>query len=51
MQLRVLVSSGDSGANFDLRCELREGLIDFLRRRHPAALPRLRAEWTAPPAT
>jgi small-conductance mechanosensitive channel len=51
MQLRVLVSSGDSGANFDLRCELREGLLDFLRRRHPAALPRMRAEWTAPPAT
>jgi small-conductance mechanosensitive channel len=50
MQLRVLVSSGDSGANFDLRCEVREGLIDLLRRRHPGSLPRVRAEWTAPPA-
>ena len=49
MQLRVLVSSADSGAAFDLRCEVREGLIDFLRRHHPAALPRLRAEWTGPP--
>jgi small-conductance mechanosensitive channel len=48
MQVRVLVSSAHSGANFDLRCEVREGLIDFLTRRHPGALPRVRAEWTPP---
>jgi small-conductance mechanosensitive channel len=43
MQLRILVSSGASGPNFDLRCELREGLIAFVQREFPAALPRLRA--------
>jgi len=44
MQLRILVSSTASGQNFDLRCELREGLIAFLHREYPEALPRLRAE-------
>ena len=44
MQLRVLVSSVDSGRNFDLRCKVREGLIDFIRRVHPDALPYVRAE-------
>ena len=42
MQLRILVSSGASGPNFDLRCELREGLIDFVQREFPQALPQLR---------
>ncbi|MBX3619154.1 MAG: mechanosensitive ion channel [Rhizobacter sp.] len=43
MQLRVLVSAIDSGKAFDLRCELREGLIAFIQREHPQSLPRLRA--------
>jgi small-conductance mechanosensitive channel len=44
MQLRILVSSASSGENFDLRCALREGLIQFIHREHPASLPVLRAE-------
>jgi hypothetical protein len=44
MQLRVLVSSASSGQNWDLRCTLREGLIAFILREHPKALPRVRAE-------
>lgn len=28
---------------WDLRCEVREKLVDFLRREYPHALPRLRA--------
>jgi small-conductance mechanosensitive channel len=44
MQLRILVSAASSGAAFDLRCEVREGLIAFIREHHPQALPRLRAE-------
>lgn len=48
MQLRVLVSSADAGRNFDLRCELREALFDFLRREHPQALPVLRLHGDAP---
>jgi len=47
MQLRILVSSRNSGLNFDLRCRLREGLIDFLQRSYPQHLPRLRVD-TAP---
>jgi hypothetical protein len=46
--VRVLVSAGDSGRNFDLRCELREGLLRFLREQHPDALPRLRTAIDAP---
>lgn len=48
MQLRCLVSSTDSGSNFDLRCEVREGLLGFMQARHPEYLPRLRAETTSP---
>ncbi len=44
MQLRVLVSSAASGPNFDLRCEVREGLIGFIARAHPESLPHLRAQ-------
>ena len=44
MQVRLLVSARDSGAAFDLRCAVRERMIGFLARRHPYALPRLRAE-------
>lgn len=42
MQLRVLVSSRNSGMNFDLRCEVREALVAFIAREYPQALPRLR---------
>jgi small-conductance mechanosensitive channel len=44
MQLRVLVSSAASGPNFDLRCRVREGLLDFIQREYPTALPRIRAD-------
>jgi small-conductance mechanosensitive channel len=44
MQLRLIVSSASSGQNWDLRCLLRERLIEFLRRTQPASLPRVRAQ-------
>lgn len=44
VQLRALVSSSDSGRNFDLRCKVREGLIAFVKAHYPQSLPRLRAE-------
>ena len=44
MQLRCLYSAASSGDSFDLGCEVREKLIDFLQREHPEALPRPRAE-------
>jgi small-conductance mechanosensitive channel len=43
VQLRALVSSADSSANWDLRCRVREALVDYLQREHPQALPRTRA--------
>ncbi|OHV79898.1 mechanosensitive ion channel family protein [Ensifer sp. LCM 4579] len=50
MQIRVLASAADSGRAFDLRCEMREQLIDFVQQMFPNALPRLRLEET-PSAT
>jgi len=44
MQLRVLVSAPDAGRAWELRCLVRERLIDFVRRECPQFLPRLRAE-------
>ncbi len=46
IQVRLLVSARNSGDAFDLRCQVRERMIDFLTRKHPYALPRLRAEVT-----
>jgi small-conductance mechanosensitive channel len=47
MQLRVLVSSNDSGLNWDLRCRVREGLLVFVQTHYPQYLPRARAEVSA----
>ena len=44
MQMRLLVSASDSGRLFDLRCAVRERMIDYLGRHHPQALPRLRMD-------
>lgn len=43
MQVRVLVSAASSGDAWELRCTVREALIDFVQREHPGSLPRLRA--------
>lgn len=48
MRVRILVSSTASGPNFDLRCELREGLIDLIQSEYLLALPRLRAHLDQP---
>ncbi len=42
MELRCLMSARSAGTTFDLRCEVREKLIDFLQKEHPEALPRSR---------
>ncbi|HEX5934703.1 MAG TPA: mechanosensitive ion channel domain-containing protein [Pseudorhizobium sp.] len=44
MEVRILVSANNAGRAFDLRCEVREKLIDFIQRRYPSALPKVRAE-------
>jgi len=52
MQVRVLVSAADAGRAWELRCRLREDLIDFIQRDYPQYLPRVRTEWhESAPAT
>jgi len=42
MELRCLMSARSPGLTYDLRCEVREKLVDFLQREHPEALPHSR---------
>jgi small-conductance mechanosensitive channel len=53
LELRVIASARTSGDAYDLACELREKLVDFLQRELPGALPRARQQSLpgAPPAT
>jgi small-conductance mechanosensitive channel len=44
MELRCLVSSAGSSQSFDLRCLVREKMIEFLRAKYPQALPTFRIE-------
>ena len=44
MEIRCLVSSSGSAENFDLRCLVREKMIEFLRRQYPSALPVVRID-------
>src|SRR5574337_250940 len=48
IQLRLLVSSAASGQNWDLRCKVREALVDFMQREYPQHLPMTRAELADP---
>jgi small-conductance mechanosensitive channel len=49
LELRVIVSARSAGDAFDLRCELREKLIDFLHHELPSALPRMRRDIVSAP--
>lgn len=44
IELRALVSGRDSGQTWDLRCYVREKMIEFLQKEYPHALPRQRIE-------
>jgi small-conductance mechanosensitive channel len=44
VQVRVVATAADAGRAWDLRCQLREGLICWLQARQPSSVPRLRAE-------
>ncbi len=43
MEVRALMSSSDSGKLWNLRCMVREKLLDHVKAQHPEALPRARA--------
>jgi small-conductance mechanosensitive channel len=44
VELRALVSAHNGPLAFDLRCEIREKLLDWLQREYPGALPTTRVE-------
>jgi len=44
VELRALMSAPDSPKAWDLRCLVREKLIDFIKRNYPDSLPRTRVE-------
>ena len=44
VRVRMLVSAPNAGALFDLRCDVREGMVEWLQRTNPGALPRRRLE-------
>jgi small-conductance mechanosensitive channel len=47
MEIRILVSASNAPKTFDIRCEMREKIIEFIQREYPASLPRVRAEGAA----
>jgi len=44
MELRALVSAENSSNAWELRCLVREKLIDFMQQKHPDKLPQIRLE-------
>jgi hypothetical protein len=44
LKVRGLMSARDSSSAWDLRCEIREKMVAWLRQEHPGALPRVRTE-------
>lgn len=44
MELRALMSARDSGTAWNLRCYVREKLVEFLQKNYPEGLPKVRAE-------
>lgn len=49
VELRALVSAADASNAWTLRCHVREKLIEFIKKKYPQALPRLRAELSSEP--
>ncbi|GGX73459.1 mechanosensitive ion channel family protein [Saccharospirillum salsuginis] len=47
MQIRFLMSAKNSTVLWNLRCHIRERMIDFIQQRYPESLPRFRAQWVA----
>ena len=45
LELRALVSAADASSAWELRCYVREKLIEFIKTDYPDALPKFRAEF------
>lgn len=46
VEVRFLMSAADAGSVWDLRCYVREKMIQFIQANYPSALPRLRTDIT-----
>jgi len=44
VELRALMSAVDSPTAWNLRCEVREKLLEFMQKRYPESLPKMRVE-------
>jgi hypothetical protein len=44
VELRALMSAPDAPTAWNLRCEVREKLIEFIQKNYPDGLPKMRAE-------
>lgn len=49
VRVRILVTAPDAGGLFDLRCYVREEMVEWVQREHPDALPRQRVQVTQGP--
>ncbi|MBT1543679.1 mechanosensitive ion channel family protein [Curtobacterium aurantiacum] len=50
VRVRILVTAPDAGGLFDLRCYVREEMVEWIQRTHPDALPVQRVQLTEPTA-
>ncbi|MBB1198067.1 mechanosensitive ion channel family protein [Curtobacterium flaccumfaciens] len=50
VRVRILVTAPDAGGLFDLRCYVREEMVEWIQRTHPDALPVQRVQLTEPGA-
>jgi hypothetical protein len=48
IEVRGLMTARDAAIAFDLRCEIREGLLEYIRLEMPDALPKRRLEHSSP---
>jgi small-conductance mechanosensitive channel len=44
MEIRILISANNAPKTFDMRCEMREKIIEFVQRDYPQALPKVRTD-------
>lgn len=47
VEIRILVSSDTAGHLFDLRCEVREKILNYLQQRNPQAFPHVRTTFSS----
>lgn len=48
LEIRALMSAHDASLAWDLRCEVREGLITYMQRNFPESLPKTRIDFLNP---